>query len=127
MNGHVTQTTILVTGSTSISGDVLLQVIILAGVAGGLGTSAVLAVVELIKRIRAVLARRRDIRSADDTLGPLSDSGAPMAPAASDPLTAGFAQHAQAVRRQVAQYADLLADGDAVLRARLRRFEDGTP
>ena len=48
-----------------------------------------------------------------------------------DHLAADFAVHAQAVRAQVSRYADLLADGDAVLRARLRRIEDvrstGTP
>ena len=47
------------------------------------------------------------------------------APEPLDHLAADFAVHAQAVRAQVSRYADLLADGDAVLRARLRRLEDG--
>lgn len=38
-----------------------------------------------------------------------------------------FATRASAVRRKVSEYADLLADGDAVLRARLRTFEAGEP
>lgn len=36
-----------------------------------------------------------------------------------------FAAHAVAVRRQVSDYADLLAGDDAELRERLRRFEGG--
>lgn len=40
-------------------------------------------------------------------------------------VAADFAAHASAVRRQVSEYADVLAGGDASLRERLRRFEDG--
>ena len=40
-------------------------------------------------------------------------------------VTADFAVHASAVRRQVSEYADVLAGGDASLRERLRRFEGG--
>lgn len=36
-----------------------------------------------------------------------------------------FRRHADAVQRAVSDYADQLADGDPVLRARLRRFETG--
>lgn len=36
-----------------------------------------------------------------------------------------FRRHADAVQRAVSDYADQLADGDQVLRARLRRFEAG--
>lgn len=36
-----------------------------------------------------------------------------------------FRIHADAVQRAVSDYADHLADGDPVLRARLRRFEAG--
>lgn len=42
-----------------------------------------------------------------------------------DHLTAEFAGHVSAVQRQVEDYADVLAAGDAVLRERLRRFEGG--
>lgn len=40
-------------------------------------------------------------------------------------IAAEFAGHTTAVWSQVRQYADALADGDADLRARLRRFEGG--
>ena len=36
-----------------------------------------------------------------------------------------FAAHASAVRHKVSEYADLLANDDEVLRARLRNFEAG--
>ncbi|MDO9381070.1 MAG: hypothetical protein Q7T56_19670 [Nocardioidaceae bacterium] len=38
-------------------------------------------------------------------------------------LTDEFATHAEAMQRQVSEYADSLAAGDLVLRERLRRFE----
>lgn len=38
-------------------------------------------------------------------------------------LEAGFAEHASAVAAQVSEYADALADGDVLLRERLRRVE----
>lgn len=40
-------------------------------------------------------------------------------------IAAEFAGHTSAVWSQVRQYADALADGDADLRERLRRFEGG--
>lgn len=40
-------------------------------------------------------------------------------------VTVDFAAHASAVRRQVSEYADVLAGGDIALRERLRRFEGG--
>ena len=40
-------------------------------------------------------------------------------------IAAEFAGHTTAVWSQVRQYADALADGDADLRERLRRFEGG--
>lgn len=40
-----------------------------------------------------------------------------------DQLASEFAQHAQAVARQVSEFADALAGDDLVLRERLRRFE----
>lgn len=40
-------------------------------------------------------------------------------------VAADFAAHASAVRRQVSEYADVLAGGDIALRERLRRFEGG--
>ena len=42
-----------------------------------------------------------------------------------EPVAADFAVHASAVRRQVAEYADMLAGDDSRLRERLRRFEGG--
>lgn len=42
-----------------------------------------------------------------------------------DELADVFAQHTQAVNRQVSEFADQLAGGDEVLRARLRQFEAG--
>lgn len=44
-----------------------------------------------------------------------------------DVLAAEFATHAASVRGQVSHFADELADGDPVLRARLRRFEQAQP
>ena len=40
-------------------------------------------------------------------------------------IAASFATHTAAVHRQVAEYGDVLAGEDAVLRERLRRFERG--
>jgi hypothetical protein len=40
-------------------------------------------------------------------------------------MAADFALHTSAVRQQVSDYADLLADGDVQLRERLRYFEGG--
>ncbi|MBZ5736073.1 hypothetical protein K8Z61_16380 [Nocardioides sp. TRM66260-LWL] len=42
-------------------------------------------------------------------------------------VAADFAAHASAVRRQVSEYADVLAGDDPELRERLRRFETGAP
>lgn len=42
-------------------------------------------------------------------------------------VAADFAAHASAVRRQVSEYADVLAGDDPELRERLRRFEAGAP
>ncbi|MGL5826322.1 MAG: hypothetical protein ACRCYU_16145 [Nocardioides sp.] len=44
-----------------------------------------------------------------------------------DALAAEFATHAASVRGQVSHFADELANGDPVLRARLRRFEQPDP
>lgn len=40
-------------------------------------------------------------------------------------VAADFAAHASAVRRQVSEYAEVLAGGDIALRERLRRIEGG--
>lgn len=40
-------------------------------------------------------------------------------------ITSEFAAHTTALQRQVSEYADVLADGDPLLRDRLRLFESG--
>ena len=47
----------------------------------------------------------------------------PLTEADRESVAAQFAQHAHAVKGQVSLFADELADGDVVLRERLRRFE----
>lgn len=76
--------------------------------------------------ITVALYRGRRGTRGDSAPAADDESSSRLIPQADDdPLAAEFAQHARAVRQQVTRYADLLADGDAVLRARLRRFEDG--
>lgn len=77
-----------------------------AGLALGAGLSAVGMVVGM---------RRHRV---DPDARPLTDTDR-------EAVATEFATHAEAVRRQVSEYADALAGDDAVLRERLRRFEDG--
>lgn len=60
-----------------------------------------------------VVALRRQQRVEDE---PLTEQDFAV-------LTEDFRRHAGAMRQQVSDYADSLANGDRVLRERLRRFE----
>ena len=52
-----------------------------------------------------------------------ADSEPVLGPDDHSRLAVEFETHADAMRRQVSQYADALADGDPVLRERLRQIE----
>lgn len=59
----------------------------------------------------AVSRRRRDEQAEE------------LSPEDREQLEAEFTQHATAVAAQVSEYADVLADGDVLLRERLRKVE----
>ena len=78
----------------------------LAGVSAGAASAALVG----------VLVRRRQADTDEIVLSP-EDHAA---------IAVGFQTHAEAMRRQVSEYADALAGGDLVLREQLRRVERGT-
>ncbi|MGL4338983.1 MAG: hypothetical protein ACRCYU_17970 [Nocardioides sp.] len=101
-----------------------LAVAAVAGISGLAGLTAGIAVgVRYAAKISALAARgwggvTRLIRRDPEVV--LTDADR-------DALTTEFATHAASVRDQVSHFADELADGDPLLRARLRHFEQHEP
>ena len=91
----------------------------------GVGTTNACDEYEQGSEIPAAVATTTAPSQPTDGSGSAQTEATANSPEPLDHLAADFAVHAQAVRAQVSRYADLLADGDAVLRARLRRLEDG--
>lgn len=77
-----------------------------------------------------VIAMRSKLATADNALSALlqvtnkhSGRAEDQVDSASEEAELAFAVHAAAVSNQVTAYADALADGDELLRARLRQIE----
>ena len=85
-----------------------------ASVGGGLGGAAAYWLTRTQRRM--AMSAVRAITAVQETREVRSDPGA-------DEAEAMLNAHASAVRHQVSQFADALAGGDALLRARLRKIE----
>lgn len=86
---------------------------LLGAVLGVLAGGGIIAVV--MRRGQELQASVIDLQMDEETLQEIDREA----------VAADFAVHASAVRRQVSEYADVLAGGDVALRERLRRFEGG--
>lgn len=86
---------------------------VLGAVLGALAGGGLVAVVTC--RRQEPQASVVDLESGEETLQEIDREA----------VAADFAATASAVRRQVSEYADVLAGGDIALRERLRRFVGG--
>ncbi|MGL5827461.1 MAG: hypothetical protein ACRCYU_22040 [Nocardioides sp.] len=115
MSGVVTADVLAAAGIAALGGLAGLTAGIAAGVIVGVRYADHLS--KLVSRGWSEATRRRIRR---EPTVPLTDS-------ARTAVAAEFAAHAASVQSQVSRFADELAAGDPVLRARLRRFEQPQP